>query len=210
MLRQQAHQWSLHVGFVQFHVQGLPVLWAYGRLHTRCSVGPRGLAWHQRTRRHPRAEKGKAARGSQASAALDGDRKLIAEERLAEALAPYNCRLGFLDFETIQRAVPAWPGMARGTRSPRSSATTSSTILGACSPPPTGPGTRRVPGGRSLRLPAAPGGAHGRGDARRGARRGVQRVREDANPRITAYSSGPPQHVGNGETAERRRGLARG
>jgi hypothetical protein len=34
------------------------------------------------------------------------------EPGLARALAPFSEKLGFLDFETISRAVPVWPGMA--------------------------------------------------------------------------------------------------
>ena len=37
--------------------------------------------------------------------------RLIVERGLAAALEPFNARLGFLDFETINRAVPVWPGM---------------------------------------------------------------------------------------------------
>jgi predicted RecB family nuclease len=40
------------------------------------------------------------------------ENRLIAEPRLAAALEPFDVRLGFLDFETISRAVPVWPGMA--------------------------------------------------------------------------------------------------
>lgn len=36
---------------------------------------------------------------------------LIAEPGLAAAPEPFNVRLGYLDFETIARAVPVWPGM---------------------------------------------------------------------------------------------------
>jgi predicted RecB family nuclease len=36
---------------------------------------------------------------------------LIVEPTLAEALAPFTGRLGYLDFETISRAVPPWAGM---------------------------------------------------------------------------------------------------
>ena len=32
------------------------------------------------------------------------------EAGLAEALEPFNVRLGYLDRETIARAVPVWPG----------------------------------------------------------------------------------------------------
>jgi len=40
------------------------------------------------------------------------EHRLIAEPGLARALAPFSGKLGFLDFETICRAVPVWPGMA--------------------------------------------------------------------------------------------------
>ena len=36
--------------------------------------------------------------------------RLIVEPGLAEALEPFDCKMGFLDFETIMRAVPVWPG----------------------------------------------------------------------------------------------------
>ena len=38
-------------------------------------------------------------------------RRIIVEQNLTQALAPFDVRLGFLDFETIQRAVPVWPDM---------------------------------------------------------------------------------------------------
>ena len=37
--------------------------------------------------------------------------RLVVEPNLAEALKPFDCKMGFLDFETIMRAVPVWPGM---------------------------------------------------------------------------------------------------
>jgi hypothetical protein len=37
--------------------------------------------------------------------------RLMVEPTLAEKLKPFDCRLGFLDFETIMRAIPVWPGM---------------------------------------------------------------------------------------------------
>src|SRR5258707_5893188 len=40
------------------------------------------------------------------------EQRLIVEPGLARALAPLSGKLGFLDFETIARAVPVWPGMA--------------------------------------------------------------------------------------------------
>ncbi|MGH7529022.1 MAG: DUF2779 domain-containing protein [Gemmatimonadales bacterium] len=44
--------------------------------------------------------------------------RLVVEPGLARALAPFNCKMGFLDFETIQRAVPVWPGMAPWEQAP--------------------------------------------------------------------------------------------
>jgi len=38
--------------------------------------------------------------------------RLIVEPTLAKELEPFSGRLGFLDFETIIRAIPVWPGMA--------------------------------------------------------------------------------------------------
>ncbi len=40
------------------------------------------------------------------------ENRLIVEPRLVRALEPFTGKLGFLDFETISRAVPVWPGMA--------------------------------------------------------------------------------------------------
>jgi predicted RecB family nuclease len=40
------------------------------------------------------------------------EQRLIVEPGLARALASFSGKLGFLDFETIARAVPVWPGMA--------------------------------------------------------------------------------------------------
>ena len=37
--------------------------------------------------------------------------KTVVDPGLAEALEPFNARLGHLDFETIQRAVPVWDGL---------------------------------------------------------------------------------------------------
>jgi len=39
------------------------------------------------------------------------ENRLIVEPTLARALEPFSGRLGFLDFETVQRAIPVWPGM---------------------------------------------------------------------------------------------------
>lgn len=40
------------------------------------------------------------------------ENRMIVEPGLERALEPFTGRLGFLDFETISRAVPVWPGMA--------------------------------------------------------------------------------------------------
>ena len=40
------------------------------------------------------------------------ENRMIVEPTLARELAPFTGRLGFLDFETIMRAIPVWPGMA--------------------------------------------------------------------------------------------------
>jgi len=44
--------------------------------------------------------------------------RIIVEPGLKEALKAFDGRLGFLDFETIQRAVPVWPGMAPWEQAP--------------------------------------------------------------------------------------------
>jgi len=40
------------------------------------------------------------------------ENRIVVEPTLARELEPFSGRLGFLDFETIMRAVPVWPGMA--------------------------------------------------------------------------------------------------
>src|SRR5216117_2274723 len=44
--------------------------------------------------------------------------RLVVEATLGQALEPFDCKLGFLDFETIMRAVPVWPGMAPWEQAP--------------------------------------------------------------------------------------------
>src|SRR5882762_8266526 len=39
--------------------------------------------------------------------------RLVVEATGGQALEPFDCKLGFLDFETIMRDVPVFPGMAR-------------------------------------------------------------------------------------------------
>ena len=40
------------------------------------------------------------------------EQRIIVEPTLARALEPFAGKVGFLDFETIARAIPVWPGMA--------------------------------------------------------------------------------------------------
>jgi hypothetical protein len=44
--------------------------------------------------------------------------RIVVEPGLKKALEAFEGRLGFLDFETIQRAVPVWPGMAPHEQAP--------------------------------------------------------------------------------------------
>jgi hypothetical protein len=44
--------------------------------------------------------------------------RIIVEPGLGKALEAFDGRLGYLDFETIQRAVPVWPGMAPWEQAP--------------------------------------------------------------------------------------------
>jgi len=44
--------------------------------------------------------------------------RIIVEPGLGEALKALDGKLGFLDFETISRAVPVWPGMAPWEQAP--------------------------------------------------------------------------------------------
>ena len=44
--------------------------------------------------------------------------RIVVEPGLRKALEGFEGRLGFLDFETIQRAVPVWPGMAPWEQAP--------------------------------------------------------------------------------------------
>lgn len=39
------------------------------------------------------------------------ENRLVVEPGLSRALEPFDRKLGFLDFETISRAIPVWPGM---------------------------------------------------------------------------------------------------
>ena len=44
--------------------------------------------------------------------------RIVVEPGLKKALAAFEGRLGYLDFETINRAVPVWPGMAPWEQAP--------------------------------------------------------------------------------------------
>jgi hypothetical protein len=46
------------------------------------------------------------------------ENRLIVEPGLKQALEAFHGRIGFLDFETIQRAVPVWPGMGPWEQAP--------------------------------------------------------------------------------------------
>ncbi|HTI05609.1 MAG TPA: DUF2779 domain-containing protein [Gemmatimonadales bacterium] len=46
------------------------------------------------------------------------EQRVIVEPGLRPALEAFHGRIGFLDFETIQRAVPVWPGMAPWEQAP--------------------------------------------------------------------------------------------
>jgi predicted RecB family nuclease len=82
-----------------------------------CGVGPkrsaayfeRGIHW---IRDLPPNERLNFSQKRQLKAMAEN--RLIVEPTLATELEPFISarRLGFLDFETIQRAVPVWPGMA--------------------------------------------------------------------------------------------------
>jgi len=81
-----------------------------------CGVGPkrtaayfhRGIQW---IRELPPTEKLNFQQRRQLKAMQE--QRLVVEPTLRESLAPFRAaqRLGFLDFETIMRAVPVWPGM---------------------------------------------------------------------------------------------------
>src|SRR2546423_6525305 len=46
------------------------------------------------------------------------ENRIVVEPGLKKALQAFDGRLGFLDFETIQRAVPVWPGMTPWEQAP--------------------------------------------------------------------------------------------
>jgi predicted RecB family nuclease len=88
-----------------------------------CGVGPkRAAAYFQRgiqwIRDLPPTEKLNFQQRRQLKAMAE--RRLIVGPTLGKELEPFRAaeRLGFLDFETIQRAVPVWPGMAPWQQAP--------------------------------------------------------------------------------------------
>jgi uncharacterized protein DUF2779 len=88
-----------------------------------CGVGPkRAAAYFQRgiqwIRDLPPTEKLNFQQRRQLKAMAE--HRLIVEPTLAKELKPFTSsqRLGFLDFETIMRAVPVWPGMAPWQQAP--------------------------------------------------------------------------------------------
>jgi predicted RecB family nuclease len=94
-----------------------------GHIVNLCGVGPkraaayleRGIQW---IRDLPPSEKLNFQQRRQLKAMADG--RLIVEPTLARELEPFIAaqRLGFLDFETIMRAIPVWPGMAPWQQAP--------------------------------------------------------------------------------------------
>jgi predicted RecB family nuclease len=86
-------------------------------IHHLTGVGPkraaeylaRGIRWIHEL---PKSEKLSFTQRRQLRAMAE--RRLVVEPTLAGELEPFVApgRLGFLDFETIARAVPVWPGMA--------------------------------------------------------------------------------------------------
>ena len=78
-------------------------------------VGPKKACDYMLTGVHPIADippKQKLPEPAKRQIRAMEEHRLIVEPRLARALEPFAGRLGFLDFETISRAVPVWPGMA--------------------------------------------------------------------------------------------------
>lgn len=85
------------------------------------NIGPkRGVGFLvsgvQRISDLPADQKLNATQKRQIRAMKEG--RIIVEPGLAEALKAFDGRLGFLDFETIQRAVPVWPDMAPWEQAP--------------------------------------------------------------------------------------------
>src|SRR5205823_9055779 len=85
------------------------------------SVGVKRASQHMRAGVHtvwdlPPKKKPNPTEQRQLRAMREG--RLVVEPTLARALEPFSGRLGFLDFETIARAVPVWPGMSPWSPAP--------------------------------------------------------------------------------------------
>jgi predicted RecB family nuclease len=79
------------------------------------NVGPKKCAEYMASGVHTIAQippKKKLPPAAQRQIRAMNENRVIVEPGLAKALAPFDVKLGFLDFETIQRAVPVWPGMS--------------------------------------------------------------------------------------------------
>jgi predicted RecB family nuclease len=84
------------------------------------SVGPKraashmkdGVHWISDYRPKPTAKPSNQAMTIQRQIRAMKEDRAIVEPTLGKALEAFSGRLGFLDFETIARAVPVWPGMA--------------------------------------------------------------------------------------------------
>jgi len=86
-----------------------------------CNIGPKKgvgflVSGVQRISDLPADQKLNVTQKRQIRAMKEGH--IVVEPGLGKALAAFDGRLGFLDFETIQRAVPVWPGMAPWEQAP--------------------------------------------------------------------------------------------
>ena len=108
------------VGLHCFEPRDCPFLercWPDSPHHIRnlSGVGPkktagylaRGIQW---VRELPKTEKLNFTQKRQLKAMAED--RLVVEPTLARELEPFTGRLGFLDFETVGRAIPVWSGMA--------------------------------------------------------------------------------------------------
>jgi predicted RecB family nuclease len=79
------------------------------------NVGPKKTAEYMASGVHTIAQippKKKLPAAAQRQIRALNENRIIVEPGLAAALEPFDVKLGFLDFETIQRAIPVWPGMS--------------------------------------------------------------------------------------------------
>jgi uncharacterized protein DUF2779 len=85
------------------------------------SIGPKKGCAHIGAGMHrisdlPATQKLNVTQKRQIRAMKEG--RIVVEPGLKKALEAFEGRLGYLDFETIQRAVPVWPGMAPWEQAP--------------------------------------------------------------------------------------------